>query len=203
MPKQTEKQMGIREEDDLARAQARSKARVSEFLAKLDPAIDRRDDVIASTIALENSSVRSKLGKVYALLSEVSQAADGFVACGKGCSSCCKMNVSVTSIEAERLASLTGRAMARVQHPVAHAQARFAGVPCPFLVNEECSVYEARPYACRAHFSFDDTAFWCHPDRAYVGGMGQLELGGAKEAYLHIAGCSSLRGFADIRDFFP
>lgn len=195
--------MGIREEDDLARAQAHSKARVSEFLARLDPAIDQRDDVIASTLARENSSARSKLGKVYALLSDVSEAAEKFVACGKGCSSCCKMNVSVTSIEAERLAALTGRAMARVAYPIVHEQARFAGIPCPFLVNEECSVYDARPYACRAHFSFDDTAYWCHPDRAYVGGMGQLELGGAKEAYLHIAGRSSLRGFSDIRDFFP
>lgn len=190
-------------DDDLERARATSNARVSEFLANLDPAIDRRDDLIASSLERENSSARSKLGKVYALLGDVSKAAAPYVACDKGCSGCCKMNVSITVHEAERLASASGRTMARVTRPVVHEEARFAGVNCPFLVNDECSVYEARPYACRAHFSFDDTAYWCQPERAYAGKMGLLGLGGAKQAYVNIAMRSQLRGFADIRDFFP
>lgn len=189
--------------DDLERAQAQSNARVSEFLASLDPAIDRRDDLIASSLARENSSARSKLGKIYALLGDVGKAAAPYVACEKGCAGCCKMNVSISVIEAERLAAVTGRAMEPLQHPVSHDEAHFSGVDCPFLVNEACSVYEARPYACRAHFSFDSTAYWCQPERAHAGEMGQLELGGAKQAYMNIVMRSSLHGFADIRDFFP
>jgi len=188
---------------DFEIAKATSKARLADFLSVLDPAIDKRDDILGSTLLNENSSARSKLGKIYALLNDVGEAATRFVACGKGCAGCCKMNVSITSIEAERLAVVTGRKMARLHQPIAHVEDRFAGVPCPFLVDEACSVYEARPYACRAHFSFDTTAYWCQPERAYVGGMGQLTLGGATQAYVGIAERSSVGGFADIRDFFP
>lgn len=195
--------MDIPETHDLEQAQAHSKARIAEFLSALDPAIDRRDDCIAQELANENASARTKLGKIYALLGDVSAAVGPYTPCKKGCSGCCKMNVSITSVEAQRLAAAAGRRMTQVRYPIAHPEERFAGVPCPFLVDEACSVYEDRPFACRAHFSFDSSSYWCQPERAYVGEMGQLELGGAKKAYVDIATRTSMHGFADIRDFFP
>ncbi|WP_431110171.1 YkgJ family cysteine cluster protein [Variovorax paradoxus] len=197
------KKMNVDKNQDLEASKARSKARVADFLDSLDPAIDRRDDAIASELANENSSARNKLRKIYALLSDVGVAVAPFVACRKGCSGCCKMNISLTSIEAERLAAASGRLMAHPYRTIFHREDKFAGVPCPFLVDDECSVYEARPYACRAHYSFDVSSYWCQPERAYEGEMAQLELGGAKKAYVDIALRTSIRGFADIRDFFP
>lgn len=110
---------------------------------------------------------------------------------------------SISVIEAERLSVLSRRLMTPVKHPIRHSQEEFSGVPCPFLVDDKCSVYEARPYACRAHYSFDTSAYWCHPERSNKGEMSLLQMSGALQAYNEIVGSSPLRGFADIRDFFP
>jgi|SRR5882672_598107 len=187
---------------DLKRAQEISHARAASYIAALDPDINARDDRIAVELAHENASAKAKLGKIYRLLADADKAVKTFIACSRGCSSCCKMNVSITSVEAERLAALSGRRMARVVAPIKHSEARFAGVPCPFLRDDACSVYDSRPYACRAHYSFDVTAYWCHPSRAFRGGMGMVNFRGTQDAYEAIAR-DSLGGLADIRDFFP
>ena len=184
-------------------AKARSRSRLTEFLSAMPKDLDVRDDVIAQQLRCDNSSAKSKLGKIYSLIAEVSQAVQPYVACGKGCSDCCKMNVSISLMEAERLAAVSRKSMAVVNHPVRHSDDRFSGVPCPFLVEDACSVYEARPYACRAHYSFDTSAYWCHPERSYEGEMSLLKMGGTWQAYEEIVLNSRLRGFADIRDFFP
>ncbi|SFB90272.1 hypothetical protein SAMN05216344_10563 [Polaromonas sp. OV174] len=184
-------------------AKARARSRLTEFLSAMPKDLDTRDDVIAEQLRRDNSSAKSKLGKIYSLMTELSQAVKPYVACGKGCSDCCKMNVSISVIEAERLSVVSGKTMAAVKHPVRHPEEEFSGVPCPFLVEEACSVYEARPYACRAHYSFDTSAYWCHPERSNEGEMSLLQIGGARQAYDEIVVSSRLRGFADIRDFFP
>jgi len=188
---------------DFEEAQSRSRSRFSEFLASIPKDLNARDDVIAQQLRRDNSSAKSKLGKIYSLMTEVSQAITPYVACGKGCSDCCKMNVSISIIEAERLSAVSKKLMAIVKHPVRHPDEVFVGVPCPFLVDDACSVYEARPYACRSHYSFDTSAYWCHPARANEGEMSLLHMGGARQAYDEIVVSSRLRGFADIRDFFP
>ena len=191
------------EEPTLEEGQRTSNDRARAYLASLDLAINRRDDNVAAEIARENSSSKSKLGKVYRLVDEAAAAAVPFVACSKGCSACCKMNVSISSLDAERIALKTGRRPAKVSGTRKHAIDEFSGVPCPFLVNDACSVYEVRPFACRAHHSFDSSSYWCQPERSFVEGMGMVSLDGAKAAYAAIAARTALQGFADIRDFFP
>jgi Fe-S-cluster containining protein len=188
---------------DFEEAKARSRTRLTALLSVMPKDLDTRDDVIAEQLRRENSSVKSKLGRIYSLMAEVSQVASPYVACGKGCSDCCKMNVSISIVEAERLAAVSRKPMAMIKHPIRHPEQEFSGVPCPFLVEDSCSVYEARPYACRAHLSFDTSAYWCHPERSNVGEMSFLQMGGARQAYDEIVVSSRLRGFADVRDFFP
>lgn len=189
--------------EQLERSIEQSNQRVKAFITALDPSIDKRDDSIAVELAFENSSPRSKLRKIYALLSDATENIQPFVACTKGCSACCKMNVSITSVEAESLATASGKKVAPVHRVPKHAEDKFSGVPCPFLIEDACSVYEVRPFACRAHHSFDLTSYWCQPERAYVKGMGMMRLGGAVQAYQAIATDTRLGGFADVRDFFP
>lgn len=173
------------------------------FLAALPAELNALDDQIEAALSRENASPKSKLGKVYRLADTAAAAAEPYVACRKGCSACCKMNVSISSVEAERLAVVSRRKMQTLHRPIKHEEGRFAGVPCPFLTEDVCSVYDSRPYACRAHFSFDQDSYWCQPERAYVGGMRMVRLGGAGAAYTSIALATKLGGFADIRDFFP
>lgn len=199
MPNTSKRPAGSGFED----AKRRSHERLTAFLKNLPTGLNLRDDQIAGQIRRENASARSKLGKIYALMAEVGKAAAPYVACGKGCSACCKMNVSISAIEAERLSAASGRRMAALLHPIRHPEDRYAGEACPFLVDDACSVYEVRPYACRAHYSFDTSDYWCHPERAYNGEMSLLQMGGAREAYNDVVVGSRFGGFADIRDFFP
>lgn len=184
-------------------AVAASKARVVSFIASIPQDLAAREDRIAEEVLTENSSGKSKLGKLYRLVEELGDAAKPFIACEKGCSACCRMNVTISSMEAERLAQFSKKRLNRVHRHIKHDPTHFAGVACPFLVENACSVYEIRPYACRAHVSFDTTAYWCEPERAYEEGMGMVSFDGAKSAYLAVLAKVPDSRFADIRDFFP
>lgn len=183
-------------------AVAASKARASSFIASIPQDLADREDLIGDEILRENSSVKSKLGKLYRLVEELGVAAKPFIACRKGCSDCCRMNVTISSMEAERLAQFSGKSIRRIDHHIYHDLSQFAGVACPFLVENTCSVYEIRPYACRAHVSFDTTAYWCGPERSYEEGLGVVSFDGAKSAYLAVLAKVPDSRFADIRDFF-
>lgn len=184
-------------------ARQTSAERASAYIGGLAPGLAAREDRIAADLAAQNASLKSKLAKATRLMDELADAASSYVACRPGCSACCKMNVSITVLEAERLATVSGKRLASVVRPIAHKQDRFAGIPCPFLKDEKCSVYADRPLACRAHFSFAADNYACQPENAYVGGMGMVRFDGVHKAYLDIAGATALKGFADIRDFFP
>lgn len=187
----------------LEASRAAARARSQAFMASIPQELDARDDHIKADLARDNASLKSKLHKVYRIADEAGQVAAPFVACRRSCSACCRMNVSVTVLDAEQLAAVSGRRMAVVPRPIKHDEAKFSGTPCPFLANDECSVYAVRPFACRAHRSFDIDSYWCQPERSFVGEMSMVELGGAKAAYTAIAAATKFGGFADIRDFFP
>jgi len=102
-----------------------------------------------------------------------SQREGARIHCEAGCHACCYEWVACTVPEAvmvaRRLVS-EGRgadALSRIDQYVertmgigdqnAHWRAH---VPCPFLSDGLCSIYDYRPVACRQHFSFDREA--CH-----------------------------------------
>ena len=90
------------------------------------------------------------------------------VACGKGCSYCCHAVVMVTAPEAFRMAreverAEPGRATPKRADFLSRAAStanltateRFGRkLPCPFLAGGACTVYAARPLACRRTTSF-------------------------------------------------
>ena len=184
-------------------AQARAKSRCTAFLSTIPPDLQARADRIEAELQRENASARTKLAKIDVLLVSLAKFAEPYTACRKGCSACCRMNVTISSVEAERLAAASGRRMARVSRPLQHPLKKFSGVACPFLIDDTCSVYEARPFACRMHMSFDLDSYWCEPDRAYAGEMAGIQLKGAAAAYRALVGATAMGGTADIRDFFP
>ena len=59
------------------------------------------------------------------------------------------------------IAEASGRIAAPLVTSREHDNREFLGQPCPFLVDNACSVYDVRPLVCRSHFSFDATAHWC------------------------------------------
>ena len=86
------------------------------------------------------------------------------LACRAGCSFCCYLKVELTAFEAVAIwATLAGDAFAAQRAAAVKAAPqvglldtearRVQRIPCPLLVNGECSVYAARPHACRGFFS--------------------------------------------------
>lgn len=79
--------------------------------------------------------------------------------CKKGCSRCCYVDLSVFSIEADFIRDWFNRLSGTHQNELKHLweipgkeALNFNGETvesCPFLVNETCSIYEARPIICR------------------------------------------------------
>lgn len=86
------------------------------------------------------------------------------VECRKGCAFCCHVNVTVTPLEAARIAAALADGRVPPRQPAILAAADLmAGrdaqgrqalrAACPLLVDGACAVYEIRPLACRALLS--------------------------------------------------
>jgi hypothetical protein len=108
------------------------------------------------------------------------------IACREGCSSCCVSKVVAVAPEVLRIAdhlratlapdafaALLGRVRAADEHTrgLGRRERAHAGVPCPLLVEDACSVHEVRPLLCRGWTSLDASACERHfadPDGAPV-----------------------------------
>jgi hypothetical protein len=165
---------------------ARAAARLSEFIAHLSSeergVLERQRAWIAELLAADRRAAGAlAAAKTAAYADELGRthlrlAAPLAFACREGCHSCCYLKVSVTPPEVflivEHLARTASTAeRARIARRAAELAADprifseyekpAARLPCPLLSDAgACSVYEARPLACRAWHSLDAEA--CH-----------------------------------------
>ena len=96
-------------------------------------------------------------------------------ACGKGCETCCCLQVAATAPEvfhAAHFIRLTAQAfaahgvdlagrLAQARESIAgqgHEQRFASRKACPMIIGGACAIYAARPLACRGHVSFDREA---------------------------------------------
>jgi Fe-S-cluster containining protein len=138
-------------------------------------------------------------------------------ACREGCAACCYLPVAITSAEAMVLAQASGREARQpaegrhvgdlVDDPSLLAEfADAAGAsqappgPCPFLSGDRCSVYEARPLACRLHVNLDSDALLC---QVVPGRPAQVPYGDTRRMVAHALSMQADEVLADIRAFFP
>ncbi len=93
----------------------------------------------------------------------------GAVQCRSGCAFCCHFNVEVTVLEALRIAAeMSAGTVPDRGVAIAEAAPRLAGltrdarrrtgIACPLLSEGACTVYAARPLACRSLLSLDAAA---------------------------------------------
>ena len=176
--------------------------RIAQFLKAMPPELTSREDTIQHKLSSEHASSRNKLQKIYSLMTDLGKVAEPYVACGKGCSACCQMNVQIHQIEANFIEKETGIKPARITRSLPHPLDEFLGVSCPFLEDGSCTIYEVRPFACRKHFSFDTLSYWCDPARTLEVKFPMVEFSGAQGALFDVARATSGGVFADIRDFF-
>lgn len=162
----------------------------------------------AQAIAQENASQRSKFRKFVQLADRINDAVAPHAQCVTGCSACCHISVSLTTMEAQTIGQAIGMPPARPAKVFLATELddwetekmRFFGTPCPFLEGNRCSIYANRPVACKTHANLGD-AFFCStkvpPEESAVS---NLDLRGF---YLMMTGVLLDSPVADIRDFFP
>ena len=136
-------------------------------------------------------------------------------ACRAGCAHCCHIPVALSGKEAELLAKASGRTIteprapirpallsdpAQVEAATARLQQWPTGTPCPFLVDSACSVYAARPLACRVLINLDDDDLLC---RHSEDGPAEVPYADSRVLRALALAAQPSEVLADIRDFFP
>ncbi len=136
-----------------------------------------------SQFRMTNPHMTDRLNQIYQLYDRIT--ASEALSCGPGCAGCCTCNVILTSLEArcltgalpstgrqEILATLTQSFPAKRYIPEVSTN-RFAKLcmedadlpeeendpkwgKCPLLKNDLCTVYDVRPFGCRAMVSETD-----------------------------------------------
>ncbi len=80
------------------------------------------------------------------------------IACREGCGNCCRANTDIPVYPLE-LAGIYWYAIERMQGPLrdrlkAQLQGHAGAPPCPFLIDDACSIYPLRPGVCRLFVVF-------------------------------------------------
>lgn len=134
---------------------------------------DRSAEVRLLTQAEQASTASKRIHWLRKAADAATRDVMAVAACRQGCAHCCHITVAISRSEAQVIAKETGRklntkagaitmeSMDRLSDPQEHLAALAFGVPCPFLVNSKCSIYEVRPLACRLQVNLDDDDLLC------------------------------------------
>ena len=117
-------------------------------------------------------AARAMTDAIVAAMARKAERETGPISCGAGCDACCRQFIAVSEAEARDLAAYVDaqpdarRAALRERFAAAAAALRDSAgatlretglnylarrVPCPFLEDGRCSVYERRPLGCREY----------------------------------------------------
>jgi Fe-S-cluster containining protein len=143
-------------------------------------AIKIKEEKLPEKITRIKGNALRKLSFLYESMEEIFSYVSKHTVCQSGCSHCCHGEIVVSDLEIEYLLKHTKAKKFKSQHNPASLD------PCPFLVNDKCSIYHHRPYVCRKHVSVTDSADWCKPDLAFKYELPLLRLSGVDEAYAKI-----------------
>lgn len=137
---------------------------------------------------------------IHRIVDEMGSVISKHAACRRRCSHCCHIGVTISSTEARILAKASKRPLRDdVTMDLREGSFEDYSKPCPFLVRGECSVYEARPIACRAHYNMDSDETLCRLRSGVQVPVPYADMTIAKAAM--VMTCEK-DVFADIRDFF-
>ena len=164
----------------------------------------------ARKICNSTDTTNKKRSKLIAIIDLAGKALAPYVACHKGCSYCCNLATTISQTEADQIGKHLNRPVVKMP-PVDESmlnkgpidRQKYTGVPCPFLVNSECSIYAIRPVACRTHHSLNESPEQCNtdipPEKSCVVTYNLHML----DYSVFFLSQNQGEGIADIREFFP
>jgi Fe-S-cluster containining protein len=179
-------------------------ARINAFSAEVLPAEWKELRELPRRIQTANARAASKLKQIYAVADKVFGHAGAHAACAKGCGHCCHLTVPITAAEARVIGERIGVAPATLKNPQPRDPLAWRASPCTFLVDNACSIYEARPLECRSTFNFDLDSYWCREENWEKPGASvpKATFEEFHAAYRSVTPQEEW-AVADIRDYFP
>jgi Fe-S-cluster containining protein len=151
-----------------------------------------------------------KRRRIIQIIDSANHALAPHTACKTGCGHCCNIAVEITRREAEAIGAVAHispmvlpGADRETSDRLHQGIALYRDVPCPFLLDQQCSVYEVRPSACRAHHSLNEDNEQCKmstPSEASSVPSFNLKAPLYALAYLAVNAGESV---GDIREYFP
>lgn len=147
-------------------------------------------------------AARGRLNRALKVADKISAEVTPYSACKNGCSYCCHTSVAVSTIEAQMIGEVIGKAPLKAPARMSREETgHYHRQPCPFLSNGECSIYDSRPMACRFMFNMADVPYYCNTDIDPENS--RVTMLNLKDIEFTFTGVFMSSGFADIRDFFP
>lgn len=184
-------------EEDLEVARANAMANFTRMAKEVPQAIQQLEAGLETRIREERGSALRKLRWLYKEMEPIMAALTPFLACRPGCTGCCHYPVGIMPLEAELIAKRTGT------QPLAADTAVYADdTACPFLIGNQCSIYDDRPMVCRKHVALTNTAYWCQSERAHLHELPMAGLSTVQSAFEYVIGLDGRLEPMDIRDVF-
>lgn len=155
-------------------------------------------------LTLPDQELFASMKKIHAFMDDFNQFVATFTTCARGCNHCCRIDVHISTLEAEYIAVNTGAAYRNAGRPSFNHTS-----PCPFLkASGECGIYAFRPMVCRTFHAVGD------PDNCAPGRVqhqyGTAQINYSNRIYSELMkwvhfqnSCVPHTTMADIRDFFP
>lgn len=185
----------------IANAQAEQKMRDLKVRKKkqLEAALNALDEMNTSRVGSANRFQRLRF-----LAAQFTKIFSSETACASGCSHCCHIGVAVSKDEATIISKAIGVPLTKTENTYriddVDAQISKTGIPCTFLKNGECSIYEHRPLACITHVNMDSSSLLCKVEPGVSYPVPYLNV---MPIQMHHINAARKSHFADIRDWFP
>ena len=183
-------------DDDYKTAAKVAEENLNKIINQMPRSLARREEDMFKKLSLSGESYFKKLEQLYIFLDDIFSFFGKFTPCRKGCSYCCYIEISISSIEAEYIENKL-----RIKQAPNLDRKEFFGTPCPFLNNNACSIYKYRPFVCRRHHALFDNPEWCNLDLCDKYTFPQVRCTEVEKSYQFIL-MTSGSSLYDIRQLF-
>jgi Fe-S-cluster containining protein len=182
---------------DYRAAKREAEAKLKTIIKELPNELSERENRIFNKISTSQESPFSKLERIYCFLDDFLSFVSLYIPCHEGCSNCCHLKVSVSTIEADYIQDKTG-----IKQTLSMESKGLFGTSCPFLKKEACSIYKYRPYVCRRYVAIFSDPKWCNLDLCGLYSFPSIRFTEVEKSFDFLVASGGGGYYLDIRQLF-